>query len=89
LDDESARRSLYQRWTTMRKFKPNTSKISEASNKYQIPVRMLFGKYDRIILSKRSRFFQHTKNAEIKIMDAGHQLLKEKFAEVIASMFSQ
>jgi pimeloyl-ACP methyl ester carboxylesterase len=89
LDEIRERRLLYERWTTMRKFKPNPSSVSKASNKYQIPVKIFFGKFDRIILSKRKTFFKKAKNAEIKIIDAGHQLLKEQYANVIASMFSQ
>jgi pimeloyl-ACP methyl ester carboxylesterase len=89
LDDEQERKLLYQRWTTMRKFKPNATKISKVIDKFQIAVRILFGKYDRIILSKRSGFFRNSKNVQIKIIDTGHQLLRQEFIDVIASLFSQ
>jgi pimeloyl-ACP methyl ester carboxylesterase len=89
LDDKTERLLLYQRWTTMRSFKPNPNTITHAINNYQIPVRFLFGSYDRIILSKRSNFFKNSKHVKITIINAGHQLLKEKFAEDIALLFSQ
>jgi pimeloyl-ACP methyl ester carboxylesterase len=89
LDDETGRLLLYQRWTTTRRFKPKPKVITNAINKYQIPVRFLFGSYDRIILSKRSEFFKNNKHVKITIIDGGHQLMQEKFAEDIALLFSQ
>jgi len=89
LDDEEGRLLLYRRWTTMRKFIPEKRAISDAINKYQIPVRFLFGSYDRIILSKRSKFFKSNPYVKVTTINAGHQLLKEKFAEDIALLFSQ
>ena len=89
LDDGKGRLLLYERWTTMRKFTPEKRAIANAINNYQIPVRFLFGSYDRIILGKRSKFLERNQYVKIKIIDAGHQLLREKFAEDIALLFSQ
>lgn len=89
LDDKEVRQLLHKRWTVMRKFKPKASQIKNVISKYEIPVRLLFGKYDQIILSKRSNFFGINKNVKIIELDAGHQLLKEKFAHHIALLFSQ
>jgi pimeloyl-ACP methyl ester carboxylesterase len=89
LDDAEARSQLYERWTTMRKFKPDKYAIQKALNEYSIPVRLLFGKYDRIILSKRSTFFNDNKNVKVKVIEGGHQLLNEKFVTDIALLFSQ
>lgn len=89
LDNKEERQLLHKRWTAMRKFKPNASLIKNAISKYEIPVRLLFGKYDQIILSNRSNFFSNNKNVKIIVLDAGHQLLKEKFAHLIALLFSQ
>lgn len=89
LDDAEERWSLYQRWTTMRKFKPNSSAVTNAISKYNIPVRLLFGRHDRIILRKRSVFFHNNKNVKVTVIDAGHQLLKEKYVHHIAALFSQ
>jgi pimeloyl-ACP methyl ester carboxylesterase len=89
LDDEQERFLLYQRWTTMRKFKPNVYLVRKAIEKYKINVRVLFGSYDRIILSKRSSFFKNDPHVKIKVIEAGHMLLSKKYAEDIASLFSQ
>jgi pimeloyl-ACP methyl ester carboxylesterase len=89
LDDEHERFLLYQRWTTMRKFKPNASAVRKAIKEHKIDVSILFGSYDRIILSKRSSFFGESPHVKIKVIEAGHMLLREKYADDIASLFSQ
>jgi pimeloyl-ACP methyl ester carboxylesterase len=89
LDDDEERYLLYQRWTTMRKFKPDASEINKAIRKYNIKVRVLFGSYDKIILSKRNSFFNDNPNIKITVIEAGHMLLREKYATIIASLFSQ
>ena len=53
-----------------------------------IKLHFLFGKYDRIILSKRAAIFQDSKNISIKIIDAGHQLLREKYAKDIIALLN-
>ncbi len=88
LDDPRERELLYQRWTTMRKFNPRSSVITAVLRKYRIPVRMLFGSYDRIILSKRSSNLDNKNDAiTVKTIRAGHQLLKEKYVKDIAALF--
>lgn len=89
LDDEKERLLLYKRWTTMRKFKPNASAVKKVIEKYKIAVRVLFGRYDRIILSKRNSFFNNNPYVKIQVIEAGHMLLKERYADDIALLFSQ
>jgi pimeloyl-ACP methyl ester carboxylesterase len=88
LDDKTERDMLYKRWTTMRKFRPRSPLITKAVAEYNIPVRMLFGNYDRIILSKRSTGLDKNNDTIIiRTIRAGHQLLKEKYANEIAALF--
>jgi pimeloyl-ACP methyl ester carboxylesterase len=88
LDDQQERELLYKRWTTMRKFVPRSSAITSALRQYHIPLRMLFGSYDRIILSKRStQLDKQNDTIQVKTIRAGHQLLKEKYAKDIAALF--
>jgi pimeloyl-ACP methyl ester carboxylesterase len=88
LDDQRERELLYQRWTTMKRFLPRSTAITSALRKYQIPLRMLFGSYDRIILSKRStKLDQQNDTIQVKSIRAGHQLLKPKYAKDIAALF--
>jgi pimeloyl-ACP methyl ester carboxylesterase len=86
LDDKDQRTLLYDRWSCMRKLKPDLQLIKKICAEKNIPLNFLFGRYDRIILSKRADTFNNTKTITIKVIDAGHQLLKEKYANEIAAL---
>ncbi|MEO8116242.1 MAG: alpha/beta hydrolase [Bacteroidota bacterium] len=90
LDDPKARELLYKRWTLFRKFTPAISIVKKNILKYKIPLTLVFGSYDRIILSGRSDYLKKN-NPEVKvfILDAGHQLLREKYGPEIARVFYQ
>jgi pimeloyl-ACP methyl ester carboxylesterase len=90
MDDKNERELLYKRWITMRKFKPVLSSVKSNIKKHKIPVQFLFGKYDSIILSKRSNFLKSdVENIQVHEIGAGHQLLKGKYAQEIAKLFYQ
>ena len=88
LDDEEQRSLLYKRWTFMRKLKPNLAAIKKLCVEKNIKLGFLFGDYDRIILSKRAGIFRNTKNIHIKVINAGHQLMKEKYANEIVALLN-
>ena len=85
IDDENVRQQLYLRWTGLRKIKPNLSKIKKNIKEHKTPVRLIYGKYDRIILPVRGEKF--CKGIEpfckLKIIRSGHQVLHESHAEEI------
>lgn len=88
LDDQGEREMLYKRWTTMRKFLPKASLITASLQQYQVPLRMLFGIYDRVILAERSTSLDKANDTiTVKKIKAGHQLLKEKYTKDIAALF--
>ncbi len=86
LDKEEERMLLFRRWTLLRQFKANLPLLRRHVEAYKIKVRMLFGKYDKIILSNNA--LPLAKGLEgliqIKVIDAGHQLLKEKHLTEVA-----
>ena len=89
LDDEEGRLLLYERWTTLRKFKPDLKAVKKNIDLFKIPVRLVLGNYDQIILEKRARFLQtNNDNIKVTVLDAGHKLLKEKYIEEIIQQFS-
>ncbi|MFT4154739.1 alpha/beta hydrolase [Parafilimonas sp.] len=88
LDEEEERMLLYKRWTFMRRFKPNLQHIKQLCDENNIQLNFLFGEYDRIILSKRAAVFRQAKNTSIKIIHAGHQMMKEKYANEIAALLN-
>ena len=87
IDDDQVRASLYTRWTTMRGFRPHLPHIAGIIREKKIPVALIYGSYDRIILSKRGERFQRrtAPYCRLTLLPAGHQLLQPKFMEVIAN----
>lgn len=88
LDDEEQRMLLYKRWTLMRKLKPNLPVIRKSCIEKNVKLGFLFGQYDRIILSKRALLFRNTKNIHMRVINAGHQLMKEKYADEIVALLN-
>lgn len=88
IDDTEQRMHLYNRWTVLRLFRPSLSAIREQITEKGTVVRLLFGKYDKVILSRNGyRFIQPlNEQAAVKVIEAGHQLLKEKYLPVIAQL---
>ncbi len=88
LDDVEQRMILYRRWTTMRKFRPDKGLLKKIIIEDKIPVRLLFGKYDRVILAKHGKDFSNHSNGYIRVVeiDAGHQLLREKHLPLIVEL---
>lgn len=87
LDDEEQRHTLYKRWTTMRKFSPGKASLRSTINQYKIPVQLLFGKYDVVIVAKFGKqFAEGNEFISVKIIEAGHQLLKPKYLQVIVDL---
>jgi pimeloyl-ACP methyl ester carboxylesterase len=85
IGDDEVRKLLYQRWTTLRKLKPDLTRIKSLIQKNNIPVRLLYGKHDRIILSSIGENFKKgiEEQCELTVIHSGHQVLHEKHAEEI------
>ncbi len=88
LDDALEREKLYKRWTTMRKFRPRVQRLKNIIKNREVPVHLLFGKYDRVILSKHGYGLQQglEQLITVKEIEAGHYLLQEKFKAHFLSM---
>lgn len=83
IGDPEARRLLYARWISLRKLKPNLNRIKSFAREKNTPVRLVYGKHDRIILSSVGERFKKgiEDQCEIKIIHSGHQVLHEKHVE--------
>lgn len=81
IGDAQVRQQLYQRWTGLRRIRPDLSLIKEKINEQKTPVKLVYGKFDRIILSSVGEKFRKNieSHAEITLIHAGHQLLQEKY----------
>lgn len=85
IDDAQIRNDLYRRWTILRKLKPDLGQTKSLITNYHTQVRLVYGKYDRIILSVRGEKFR--KGIEdfctITVINSGHQVLQEKHVDEI------
>jgi pimeloyl-ACP methyl ester carboxylesterase len=83
IGDPEARRLLYARWTSLRKLKPNLSRIKSFTKKQKTAVKLVYGKHDRIILSSVGEKFKHgiETQCELIVIHSGHQVLHEKHVE--------
>ncbi len=88
LDDREERISLYQRWTTMRRFRPDKKRLKKSIAEKRKQVHLFFGKYDRVIPTRHGLDFSRNCEAFIQIreVEGGHQLLKEKHIRQIISL---
>ncbi len=83
--DKEARLVLYQRWTSLRRLKPNLEKIKTYIRANKTNTTLLYGKHDRIILSSVGEKFQRGIEAycTLTVIEAGHQVLHENYANEI------
>ena len=85
IGNKEARLLLYQRWTSLRRLKPNLSRIKSLIRQHATPARLIYGKHDRIILPARGEKFKSgiERYCTLTVIDSGHQVLHEKHAEGI------
>jgi len=85
IGERQVRQDLYARWTTLRKLRPDLKKIKSFIKQYKTAVRLIYGRYDRIILaSPGERFCRNIEtHCRLSIIHSGHQVLQEKHAEEI------
>jgi len=90
IHDEEHRILLYQRWTSMSKFQPNLRKLKKLIIKYKIPVRMMFGSFDRVIPYEGGEKFREgiEQFATVNVVEAGHNLLGEVHSGKIAELIN-
>lgn len=85
IGDAEVRRLLYARWTTLRKLKPNISWIKNQVRENKTPVRLIYGRHDRIILSSVGEKFKKgiEEHCTLTVIHSGHQVLHEKHIQEI------
>lgn len=89
IGNSEVRQQLYDRWTGLRKLKPQLSVIKKQIRKNDTPVRLLYGRFDRIILASRGEKFMKgiESQCSITLLQAGHQVLDKKYAtEIIEAL---
>ena len=88
IHNKQVRQDLYDRWTCMRKFKPDLKKVKKNIVNQNIPVTLLYGMHDRMITPAKGKKFR--KGIEsfctLQVIDSGHQVLHEKNAQHIIKL---
>lgn len=90
IHDEEHREKLYRRWISMRKFKPGMGTLKNVIKRNRIAVRMLFGKFDRVISYQGGNKFKEgiRELATVEVIEAGHNLLSEAHERKIAQLIN-
>jgi len=80
IGDKKARKILHDRWISLRKIKPDIQHIKSLVLKFKTPVRLAYGKHDRIILSSVGEKFRKgiEEQCSITVIHSGHQVLHER-----------
>ena len=91
ISDDSVRHSLYLRWTQLRKLKPDLSLIKKQICEHHTPVRLLYGKHDRIIVTSVGHKFRAGIESCCTLLEinCGHQVLHEKHSKEILNAIQQ
>lgn len=90
MEDRHVRELTYIAWTMFRKFKPDPGKVANLINQRNIPVTLIYGRFDTIIpLAPGEKFFQKLSGRRsMEILDTGHQVLHVRNAPYIADAFN-
>ena len=85
IGNKEARQLLYQRWTGLRKLKPDLRRIKKLIRQHKTQTRLVYGKYDRIILPVRGEQFQKgiEEFCTLTVISSGHQVVHENHVEEI------
>jgi pimeloyl-ACP methyl ester carboxylesterase len=91
LHNRQVRIDLYARWTSMRKFRPLREKIKSLIRENKIILKLVYGQYDRIILTESGeKFIRGIEDfASLTVLPTGHQLLQEKNIDLLVSLLKE
>ena len=88
INDDRVRQELYTRWTTMRRFRPRLAVIAAIIRERQLPVRLVYGSYDRIIRWESAEKFRKrgiAATCHLTLLSTGHQLLRLQYLGIVLS----
>jgi pimeloyl-ACP methyl ester carboxylesterase len=88
INDDRVRQELYTRWTAMRGFRPRLAVIAAIIRERQLPVRLVYGRYDRIIRWESAEKFRKrgiAATCNLVLLTTGHQLLRPQYLAILLS----
>jgi len=79
MDTEEKRRRVYYSWVYFRHLKFDLEKIAKTLNQNQIPLKIVVGKYDKVIQAQNMHLLlSKVKQHRFEILEAGHNDLIQK-----------
>ncbi|HZI52379.1 MAG TPA: alpha/beta hydrolase [Chitinophagaceae bacterium] len=83
IGNKEARLQLYERWMCLRNLKPDRKRIKDYIRHYKTKTRLIYGKYDRIILPVRGEKFKSGIEdfCTLIVIDSGHQVVHENHVQ--------
>lgn len=90
LNSATNRAILYKRWVTLQKCSPNLYLIKKLIAERFVSIKMLFGKNDPFIQYKIGEKFQRGCETfvDMKVIEADHQLLREKYISELIQLLN-
>jgi pimeloyl-ACP methyl ester carboxylesterase len=91
LTTREKRQLVHDVWMTLRHINPSMKNVGRIICTYQIPVFLVFGKYDRIIPSSLAKKLQEhcPSNLYVEVIDCGHNLIAPEAAQVIEKILQK
>ncbi len=90
LTDDAVRHQLSYVWPVMSRLIPNINLVKWNINKYKVTTIVVMGRHDRIFPPDQGeRFIKNLKHAQLRVLDTGHNLMKEEWQEQIAALLQQ
>lgn len=88
LSSSHNRMLLYNRWMSLRMFRPDWNKIQNLTRVHKTPLNILMGIYDSFIIYKKikKRIGSNSEYVHIKALKIGHQLLQKEFLTEIITL---
>ena len=87
IDDIQMREKVHNTWITLRSFRPDLTEIKNHVAEFSIPVHLIYGRFDRIILpGPGKRFIRGIEPySAITLVESGHQVLHPKNIKAIGN----
>ncbi|OOQ58855.1 alpha/beta fold hydrolase [Mucilaginibacter pedocola] len=87
IDTEQKRQDVYYTLNLIRLLKPDTAKVAELINKYDIKCRLIFGKSDNLFPMKAAMPFLSTlDNPDVHEVELGHWLVVKQLDEYLVNL---
>lgn len=88
LENESARKALYKRWTGLRTFRMQPDRLRTQIEKQNLRIQLIYGKKDRLIVASPGQKWANQMPAHMQLhwMEGGHRLLHASHVAALRSI---